>query len=128
MGTPRYLFTLSLFLVPWLAPGAVMAVEVSEAVLCEIRVTAVPGGVKLQPVASAGLSVSGTYEFVATSRADGSTSNSSQSGTFDLDADTEHVLSSTILGMSDGRSYEAHLTLWSDDQDVVCRDEYPSDE
>ena len=141
MAMPRFLSALPLFLVPWLtlslskaaeAPDAVWSLskvaEGSDAVRCEIRTMAVSGGVQLEPVASASAPIAGTYEFVATSRADGSRSSTSQSGTFDLEVEEEQVLSSTTLGVSDGRSYEAHLTLRSDDQNVLCRDEYPSNQ
>lgn len=107
-------------------PSVLMAANVSDAVRCEIRTTSVPGGVQLQPVAIASVPISGTYVFVATARGDSSTSNTSLSGTFDLDAKEDRVLGSTILSLGDRASYAAHLTLRWDDQEVTCREEWPS--
>ena len=125
MTKHRLLFTLPLVLAPWVAPSAMTAEEASGAVECEIRATTVPGGVRLQPVAVARMPVSGTYAFVATARNAGSTSNTSQSGTFDLEAGEERVLGDVILGLGEGASHVARLTLRWGDREVSCGEDYP---
>jgi hypothetical protein len=107
-------------------PMAEIETKVSDGVLCEIRTTKVPGGVRLQPFASARVPTSGTYEFIATSHGAGGNANSSLSGTFDLQADEDLVLGNAMLSLESGASYAAHLTLVWEGGETSCIEPHPS--
>ena len=88
------------------------ATQASVDVGCEIRTTKVPGGEQLEGVVLARKPAAGEYEFVVSKSGGGGTSNSSQSGDFELDARQESMVGEVTLG--GGGSAKAHLTVrWS---------------
>jgi hypothetical protein len=88
------------------------ATQASVDVGCEIRTTKVPGGEQLEGVVFARKPAAGEYEFVVSKSGGGGTSNSSQSGDFELGARQESVVGEVTLG--GGGSAKAHLTVrWS---------------
>ena len=85
------------------------ATQTTPDVSCEIRSTKAAGGVQLEGVVSARKAASGEYEFVVRKSGGGGTSNSSQSGDFELGARQESVVGDVTLG--GGGSYDADLTI-----------------
>jgi hypothetical protein len=84
---------------------------------CEIRATKVSGGVQLEGVVFARKPAAGEYEFVV-SKSGGGTSNTSQSGGFELDARQESVVGEVTLG--GGGSAKARLTVRWDGGEASC--------
>ena len=122
MLKPHYLL-LALPLIPlaWsqtsLSHGA-RATQASADVGCEIRTTKVSGGVQLEGVVFARKPAAGEYEFVVSKSGGSGTSNSSQSGDFELDARQESVVGEVMLG--GGGSSKAHLTIRWDGGQASC--------
>ena len=85
------------------------ATQATPDVSCEIRSTKVGGGVQLEGVVVARKPTAGDYEFVVRKSGGGGTSNSSQSGDFELGARQESVVGDVMLG--GGGSYDADLTI-----------------
>jgi hypothetical protein len=87
---------------------------------CRIQVTADGGAIRLEARARSRASVTGRYRFdVRKSGASGSSQNS-QSGDFNLDANQEEILSTTFLGVTDADRYQARLVLDSNFGSVSC--------
>ena len=76
---------------------------------CEIRASRVSGGVLLEAVAVSNKPISGTYEFSVRNESPAGSSNTSQSGEFEIRAGAETVLSEVAL--SGGGTAKADLRL-----------------
>lgn len=78
---------------------------------CQIRVSTMPDGLRLEAMANASASVIGTYRLtVAKDSASGSSQNL-QSGEFKLDAGQQQILSTLVLDRSAIGHYRATLSL-----------------
>jgi len=102
-----------------------MAQDEDADLSCEIRATAEGGGVRLEAVATAGISIAGDYDFVIARSGPGGSSDIRQGGTFDIAAGEEAVLGEATLG-GDAGAVEASLTLTPAGNRPECRAEYPS--
>ena len=95
-------------------------VERVMAIGCRIRVTADGEAIRIEAVATSRENVNGRYRFdIRKNSADGSSHNS-QSGNFNLEANREEVLSTTLLGASDADHFQAKLVLDSSSGSVSC--------
>ncbi|WP_425280310.1 curli-like amyloid fiber formation chaperone CsgH [Methyloferula stellata] len=82
-----------------------------SALECQIRVSAMPNGLRLEAVANARASVTGRYRLsVAKDSASGSSQNL-QSGDFKLDVGQQRILSTLLLDSSAIGHYRATLSL-----------------
>lgn len=86
---------------------------------CVIRSTNVASGVELQGLAMSGEPLSGSYQFNVRKIGRAGTSNSAQSGEFEIRLG-EEVVSRVGLGLEPGASYEAKLTLRWQGGDATC--------
>ena len=82
-------------------------VERVMAIGCRIRVTADGEAIRIEAVATSRENASGT-------------SHNTQSGNFNLEANREEVLSTTLLGASDADHFQAKLVLDSSSGSVSC--------
>ena len=87
---------------------------------CQIRVTANKEAVRLEAVASTQKPASGRYQFRILKESVSGTSQNVQSGSFDLQADRESVLTTVILDGSAMGHYQAKLTVDSDIGNTSC--------
>ena len=95
-------------------------VERVMAIGCRIRVTADGEAIRIEAVATSREDVNGRYRFdIQKINASGSSHNV-QSGNFNLEANREEVLSTTLLGGSDADHFQARLVLDSDSGSVSC--------
>jgi hypothetical protein len=94
--------------------GQVMAVE------CRIRVTAEGNAIRIDAVANSRREASGRYRLDIRKASASGTSDNTQSGEFNLEANSEKILSTTFLGASDAGHFEAKLVLDSDSGSVSC--------
>ena len=95
-------------------------VERVMAIGCRIRVTADGEAIRIEAVATSREDVKGRYRFdIRKISADGASLNT-QSGNFNLEANREEVLSTTLLGASDARHFQAKLVLDSNSGSVSC--------
>ena len=122
MRKSLYLLALPLIPLAWAqsSPSHGTVAQASIDVNCEIRTTKVPGGVRLEGVVFARKPATGEYEFGVSMSGGGGTSNSSQSGDFELDARQESVVGEVMLG--GGGSSKAHLTVRWDGGKASCSD------
>ena len=95
-------------------------VERVMAIGCRIRVTADGEAIRIEAVATSREDVKGRYRFdIRKISADGASLNT-QSGNFNLEANREEVLSTTLLGASDAGHFQAKLVLDSNSGSVSC--------
>jgi len=95
-------------------------VERVMAIGCRIRVTADGEAIRIEAVANSREDVKGRYRFdIRKISAEGASLNT-QSGNFDLQANREEVLSTTLLGASDADHFQAKLVLDSNSGSVSC--------
>ena len=95
-------------------------VERVMAIGCRIRVTADGEAIRIEAVANSREDVKGRYRFdIRKISADGASLNT-QSGNFNLEANREEVLSTTLLGASDAGHFQAKLVLDSSSGSVSC--------
>ena len=95
-------------------------VERVMAIGCRIRVTADGEAIRIEAVANSREDVKGRYRFdIRKISADGASLNT-QSGNFNLEANREEVLSTTLLGASDAGHFHAKLVLDSSSGSVSC--------
>jgi hypothetical protein len=95
-------------------------VERVMAIGCRIRVTADGEAIRIEAVANSREDVKGRYRFdIRKISADGASLNT-QSGNFNLQANREEVLSTTLLGASDADHFQAKLVLDSNSGSVSC--------
>jgi hypothetical protein len=116
------LFTAALgFVVSWAQANATPAkVERVMAIGCRIRVTVDGEAIRIEAVATSREDVKGRYRFdIRKISADGASLNT-QSGNFNLEANREEVLSTTLLGASDAGHFQAKLVLDSSSGSVSC--------
>ena len=121
MLKPVYLLALPLIPLAWAQSSlshSTKATQASGEVGCEIRTTKVPGGMRLEGVVHARKPATGEYEFVVSKSGGGGTSNSSQSGDFELDTRQESVVGEVTLG--GGGSAKAHLSVRWDGGKASC--------
>jgi hypothetical protein len=91
---------------------------------CDIQITQVPGGIRLQPIALSDVNVSGTYQFAVSKSGGGNTSMTSQGGPFSAQAGRAVVLSDSAF---DARgSLAATLTIYWQGGSLSCEKRYPS--
>jgi hypothetical protein len=95
-------------------------VERVMAIGCRIRVTADGEAIRIEAVASSREDVNGHYRFDLQKISADGTSQNTQSGNFNLQANREEVLSTTLLGASDADHFQARLVLDSASGSVSC--------
>ena len=95
-------------------------VERVMAIGCRIRVTADGEAIRIEAVANSREDVNGRYWFDIRKISASGTSLNTQSGNFNLEANREEVLSTTLLGASDARHFQAKLVLDSNSGSVSC--------
>jgi 20S proteasome alpha/beta subunit len=95
-------------------------VERVMAIGCRIRVTADGEAVRIEAVANSRQDVKGSYRFDIRKISASGTSLNTQSGNFNLEANREEVLSTTLLGASDAGHFQAKLVLDSNSGSVSC--------
>jgi hypothetical protein len=95
-------------------------VERVMAIGCRIRVTADGEAIRIEAVASSREDVNGRYRFDIRKSGASGTSHNTQSGNFNLEANREEVLSTTVLGVSEADHYQARLVLDSNSGSVSC--------
>jgi hypothetical protein len=118
----RGLLTAALsFVVSCAQANALLAkVERVMAIGCRIRVTADGEAVRIEAVANSRQDVKGSYRFDIRKISASGTSLNTQSGNFNLEANREEVLSTTLLGASDAGHFQAKLVLDSNSGSVSC--------
>ena len=95
-------------------------VERVMAIGCRIRVAADGEAIRIEAVATSREDVKGRYRFdIRKISADGASLNT-QSGNFNLEANREEVLSTTLLGASDAGHFQAKLVVNSNSGSVSC--------
>jgi hypothetical protein len=87
---------------------------------CRIRVTADGEAIRIEAVATSREDVNGRYRFDIRKISTSGTSLNTQSGNFNLEANREEVLSTTLLGASDADHFQAKLVLDSSSGSVSC--------
>ena len=95
-------------------------VERVMAIGCRIRVTADGEAVRIEAVANSRQDVKGSYRFDIRKISASGTSLNTQSGNFNLEANREEVLSTTLLGASDAGHFQAKLVLDSNSGSDSC--------
>jgi hypothetical protein len=95
-------------------------VERVMAIGCRIRVTADGEALRIEAVASTREDVNGRYRFDIQKVSASGASHNTQSGNFNLEANREEVLSTTILGASEADHFRAKLVLDSNSGSVSC--------
>jgi hypothetical protein len=95
-------------------------VERVMAIGCRIRVTADGEAIRIEAVATSREDVNGHYRFDIRKISTSGTSLNTQSGNFNLEANREEVLSTTLLGASDADHFQAKLVLDSSFGSVSC--------
>ena len=95
-------------------------VERVMAIGCRIRVTADGEAIRIEAVATSREDVNGHYRFDIRKISTSGTSLNTQSGNFNLEANREEVLSTTLLGASDADHFQAKLVLDSNSGSVSC--------
>ena len=80
--------------------GVPAGVERVMAIGCRIQVTAEGDAIRIEAVATSREDVTGNYRLDVQKRSRNGASHNVQSGKFNLEADTEKVLSTTLLGAS----------------------------
>ena len=95
-------------------------VERVMAIGCRIRVTADGEAIRIEAVANSREDVNGHYRFDIRKISASGTSLNTQSGNFNLEANREEVLSTTLLGASDAGHFQAKLVLDSNSGSVSC--------
>lgn len=87
---------------------------------CEIRVTAKKEAVRIEAVASSQKPASGRYQFRILKESASGSSQNVQSGSFDLVADRESILTTVILDGSAVGHYQAKLVLDANIGNTSC--------
>jgi hypothetical protein len=95
-------------------------VERVMAVVCRIEVTAEGEAVRIEAVAKSRDDASGSYRLDIEKNSASGRSHNVQRGKFNLEADSEQVLSTTLLGASDAGHFQARLVLDSNSGSVSC--------
>ena len=95
-------------------------VERVMAIGCRIRVTADGEAIRIEAVANSREDVNGRYRFDIRKISASGMSLNTQSGNFNLEANREEVLSTTLLGESDADHFQAKLVLDSNSGSVSC--------
>ena len=90
------------------------------AIGCRIRVTAEGEAIRIDAVANSRENASGRYRLDIRKASASGTGHNTQSGEFNLEANSEKVLSTTFLGASDAGHFEAKLVLDSNSGSVSC--------
>jgi hypothetical protein len=118
----RGLLTAALGFVVSCAQADALPAEVERvmAIGCRIRVTADGEAVRIEAVANSREDVKGSYRFDIRKISASGTSLNTQSGNFNLEANREEVLSTTLLGASDAGHFQAKLVLDSNSGSVSC--------
>jgi hypothetical protein len=107
------------------APEGIGTGTAADPVRCEIRATAMPGGVRLEGTVLSDRALAGSYAFNVEKRGGGGTSSSSQSGDFEAAAGAEEVVGEVGLGLERGASYRAELTIRWPGGEAACVREHP---
>lgn len=95
-------------------------VEQVMAIGCRIQVTAEGEAIRIEAVANSRKAVSGHYRFDIQKSSGGGDSRDIQSGDFSLEANTEKILSTTLLGEPDADHFQARLAIDSNSGSVSC--------
>ena len=109
-----------------IVPHATTAAGGTAPLTCTIRTTPVPGGVRVEAVATAKADVAGTYRLNVGGGADGNSNTIAQGGDFTVVAGERRVLSSVLLGGDAGSNFEARLTVDWPGGTASCRASGPS--
>lgn len=103
------------------APAPTTAAGGGAPLTCAIGTTPVPGGVRVEAVATAGTDLTGTYRLSVGSGDGNNASTIAQGGEFTVQAGGRSVLSSVVLGGDAGSHFTARLTVeWPGGQ-ATCR-------
>jgi hypothetical protein len=101
------------------APEGLVQAHASAEVECEIRTKTTTGGVELEGVVASGTPISGTYEFDVRKSGSAGTSNSAQSGDFEMQTG-EEVIGYVGLSLERGASYKAKLVVQWPGGETTC--------
>jgi hypothetical protein len=120
----KLLFVLALPLAPVAAiyggaPVSQVQAQASAEVECEIRTRTTSGGVELEGVVASETPISGSYEFDVRKAGTAGTSNSAQSGDFEMQSG-EEVIGHVGLSLEQGASYKAKLVVQWPGGETTC--------
>lgn len=86
-------------------------------VVCEIRVSEIQGGLRLEAVAGTHRPVNGSYRLSVVKDSESGKSTNIQSGVFQAEAAQEQIVTTVVLDRSAAGHYKAILSLkWEDGQ------------
>jgi hypothetical protein len=107
--------TASLALLPPTGPAVSQPAANPKSIGCQIRVSLIPSGLRLEALAEPHTAIAGEYRLsIAKDSASGSSRNV-QSGAFRADAGEQQILATTILDRTAIGHYSATLSLdWED--------------
>ncbi len=108
-----------------IAPQATIAAGGNAPLSCAIKTTPVPGGVRVEAVATAKTNVAGTYHLTVDGSADGGGHTIAQGGDFAVAAGERSVLSTVLLG-GDAADFKASLTVDWPGGSASCRASGPN--
>jgi hypothetical protein len=97
-----------------------MQLAATAAIECAIRVESLPELVRLEAVARSPSPAAGRYRFRIHKHSESGRSDTSQSGSFTLEAGQEQVLTTVELDRSARGGYRAELVLESNQGSVTC--------
>ncbi|HEX2255437.1 MAG TPA: curli-like amyloid fiber formation chaperone CsgH [Afifellaceae bacterium] len=107
------------------APQGTVAGVGTDPVRCEVRATAIPGGVRLKGSVASDKALAGSYALRVEKRGSGGSSSNMQSGEFEVAAGAEEIVSEVGLGLERGASYRAELTVRWPGGEAACVSTYP---
>lgn len=97
----------------------------ADPVHCEIRQSPMAGGVQLEGTVLSNEPLSGAYAFEVMKQGAGGTSTSMQSGDFEALANRREVVGQVGLGLEQGASYTAKLTISWPGGEASCVKRHP---
>ena len=97
-----------------------MQFAAAAAIECAIRAESRPGLVRLEAIARSPLAATGRYRFLINKRNESGSSDTSQSGSFVLEAGQEKVLTVVEIDRSPRGGYHAELVLESNQGNTTC--------
>jgi hypothetical protein len=113
------LLAVSLVSAPMTNFAMAMPAANATSIACEIRVSLVPRGLRLEALAASHESVSGEYRLSVAKDSDAGSSRNIQSGAFQADAGKQQILAMIILEKSAIGHYRATLSLeWNDGHEL----------
>lgn len=105
------------------SPQTSSAAEARAAsISCEVRLTPIRRGLRIEAMAHSSHAVTGEYDLVISKHGPSGSSDISQGGPFEAPENAELVLSASEFGIERGDRYRARLVL-RDESGVLCRSE-----